>query len=275
MTDNLNILNTDGYAAQIQIFAVNGDDLFTREDIGVIDSLGLDGWALRLPEASWRDALLPLDRLPPAVRSYLVNRAIAHLKIPVRYAMPIRYLGRVLIYVILPAPERVVDGAVTIRVIRPPAPQPTPQLTPQSASGSRQPAPPRVKRDPPVPWPVLGLLDRSGIERHAQMVRDFLGGGNAATVERALPAILENFAAVGQATRSEVFYYANMLDALKTGAWMQNPDYWNLLVIEEVLARSETPFNPVLAQQLVQAHLIEGKPLQWEGYDPLTIQMQI
>lgn len=263
-----------GYAAQIQMFAVRDDEPFTGADIRAINQLGLDGWAVGLPESSWRDAIIPLDRMPATLRSHLTTRAIAHLKINVRYATPVRHLGRVLVYVILPAPDREPAGSIRVKVVRPQV-QALPAVLPATAQQGQQQEVVRPRRDPPVPWPVLGLLDARGMDRHAQVARDFLGGGNVSTVDRALPELMEHFARVGQATRSEVFYYLNGMDALKTGAWMQNPDYYNLLLIEEILSRSATVFNPLQAQQLVQAHMIEGRPIEWEGHDPFVIEMQV
>lgn len=275
MTDTAVV--TSGYAAQLQMFAVRDDELFTGNDIHAINQLGLDGWAVALPESSWRDAPVPLDRIPATLRSHLTTRAIAHLKINVRYATPVRHLGRVLIYVILPAPDRQAEGSILVRVVRPQPALPAAQPISHQNQGSQAPQREvvRPRRDPPVPWPVLGLLDARGMERHAQVIRDFLGGGNAATIDRAMPELLDHFVRAGQATRSEVFYFFNAMDALKTGAWMQNPDYYNLLLIEEILSRSSTSFNPLQAQQLVQAHMIEGRPIEWDGHDPFVIEMQV
>ncbi len=237
------------------LFRVDGN-IFTVPDVEAIERLGVTVWAVRQGIVHWDDMPLNWKALPGLLRSTILADAIETLGLPVRYAIPFRHLGRVLTVAVLPATR---EPIVVQRSTREPVADRPEQV---------------IFRDPPVPFLTLGLAPRQVLELHAQIIRQILQENDSTRIAPAhLTTILLDIARTGEATCSEVFYYLTQLRALVSGAWRQVRENYGLMSVE-YLARQSTSDNPIQAQLLAEAHLLDGRPIEWSNDDPLRVTIK-
>lgn len=260
----------------LEIFAISNDELFRPADVELIQVLDYGGWAAseNVPLDS-DDRKLLLDELPAATRAYLNAEASHWLAMPVIYACPLYYYGRIVTYAVFPGRPPQAQQPIEVTVKRA-QPLPVPQSITAPAPAPRALMAPEPKRkDPPVPIPVLGLLNREDIGKLGKVYREFLTGGqNALTLQRMEPEILMAFARGGQATRSEVFYFLTVFRSLMNGAWMQEIRYRPLLEIEWLLEQ-EGSYRHLVIQRLVHEHLIQEQPIKYNGFDPHQLEITL
>ncbi len=84
-------------------FHLTDDSPLTLADLPLIREQGLTRWAMAQTGLLWQDERLEWDRLPNQLRSTILTDALEALALSVRYAVPIRYLGRVILFALLPA----------------------------------------------------------------------------------------------------------------------------------------------------------------------------
>ncbi len=225
------------------------DTIFTAQDVEIIGQIGATTWAIRKEITQWADQPLAWNTLPNLLRSTILTDVVETLNIPIRYAVPFRHVGRVLTIAILPAERE------PIRV----------------GPASRPPPKQIILRDPPVPFLTLGLASRSLQEQHARLVRQVLHGEYSRQIRPShLATLLLDIARTGEATCSEVFYYLTQLRALVSGAWRQVRENYGVIAVE-YLARQSNSNHPLQPQLLAEAHLVEGRPIDWGQDDPLQM----
>ncbi len=76
-------------------------------------------------------------------------------------------------------------------------------------------------------------------------------------------------------TKSEAFYYMLSMRALASRSWQQIREYFGLMTLEYIIDRAVTqhPQHPAQAQMLAHAHLVQGRPIEWAGADPLEVEI--
>jgi hypothetical protein len=226
------------------------DIIFTGQDVELITQVGVTLWALRKAPAQMEDRPLDWPALPNLLRHNILTNVIEAVGQELHYVVSFRHVGRVLTFALLPAERE------PIKVI--------------PATG-KAPAPAAIYRDPPVPFLTLGLADASVQDRHGRLVRQVLNQPETAQINPAvLLEILQAMARTGEATASEVFYYLTQLRALVSGAWRYLAENYGLLAVE-YLVRHAASDHPLQPQLLAQAHLVEGRPIDWGEADPLRI----
>ncbi len=248
----------------IELFLIPGDDIFTVTDHKIMREVGLSGWAVQQDISRWEDAPLDWGNLPSILRGAVLTDAIESLEMQIRYALPFRHLGRVFTFALLPATE---DRAIRVRRQQSqlPAPQSQSQLPDEDFHR-------RIMRDPPVPFLTLGLASPDVAVQHAAAVREMLVNQNNRSIHAGLSDILLDLARVGQITKSEAFYYLVGMRALASGSWRQLRENFGLMAVEYLITHS-TSQNPIQAQLLAEAHLIDGQPIEWEEGDPLDVEL--
>jgi len=230
------------------------DAIFTPSDVEIIGQVGATTWAMRKEIARWDDMPLNWKALPGLLRSTILADVVETLNIPIRYAVPFRHVGRVLTIAILLAERE----PIRVRQAGRPAVSDEPEQI--------------IFRDPPVPFLTLGLAPRGVQEQHARMVRQVLQGesGSLQIAPAHLSTLLLDIARTGEATCSEMFYYLTQLRALVSGAWRQVWENYGVLAVE-YLARQSDSNHPLQPQLLAEAHLVEGRPIDWGDDGPLRI----
>jgi len=246
-------------AAQSQhptILYIKGN-IFTPQDVEAIENQGSTTWAMRKEITQWADVPLAWNTLPSILRSTILADAIEPLGIPLRYAIPFRHVGRVLTFAVLPADRE------PIRVQRS---DPAAKLV---ATPTRP-----IFRDPPIPFLTLGLANPEALSLHAHLIRRILQqpeGGDSQIAPACLTEILMGIARTGEATCSEAFYYLTQLRMLVSGAWRQVRENQGMVAVE-YLIRQSPDSNPLQAQLLAEAHLLEGRSIEWEE-NPLRVTL--
>lgn len=228
-------------------FLIQDDKILRRSDLAIIENDGMAGWAVGQENLIWEDAPLQWDALPILLRSMIVTDTIESLQMPMRYALPFRHLGRVITFALLPTKTR------PIRVKN------------SRALPSRRPvvkSPPRII-DPPVPFLVMGLATPVLAAMHARIVRGLLGGSQNESFHVSLQQIMVGLAREGKITKSEAFYYMLSMRALASRSWQQIREYFGLMALEHIVEQA-TLRHPAQAQMLAHAHLIEGRPIEWD-----------
>ena len=239
----------------ISQFLLNGEAIFTGQDVEMIETFGLSGWAVQ-QDITWQDqTLTDWPNLPSILRNTIITETLGPLQVPIRYALPYRYVGRVFTFAVLAEsdpPIRVTQGRET---------------------------PPRLSDmlvDPPVPFFTLGLASPEIVAKHARCVRQILtGGGNHnESILVQIPDILQHLCREGTITKSEAFYYLTGMHALASGSWRQLHENFGLLAVEHLIKHSSGN-NPAQAQLLAQAHLIDGRSIEWpQDEDPFEVELQ-
>ncbi len=238
-------------------FFIDGP-IFGPTDLEIIERRGFTGWAVgQSANMNWEDAPLDWNDLPMTMRSVIVTDALEPLQLSIRYAVPFRHLGRVITFAILP------DDSERPEMIRVRRQQPQRQPATQE----------RVFRDPPVPFLSLGVAGPEATARHARMVRQFFFERNPVKFHQQLKSVLVELATDAQATRAEVFYYALTMRAMASGSWRQLRENFGLMAVEHLIAESVNT-NPMQAQALATAHLVDGVPIDWGEENPLNVTLQ-
>jgi hypothetical protein len=229
--------------------------LFTAQDVEIIAQVGVTTWALRKEPAQMEDQPLNWTMLPGLLRNNILTDVIETVGQELHYAVPFRHVGRVLTFALLPADREPI------------------QVVTETARPAVEPPPPVTYRDPPVPFLTLGLASRQVLAQHGLLVRQVLNRTGAAQLApAALREMLLEIARTGEATGSEVFYYLTQLRALVSGAWRHLPENHGLLAVEH-LVRQSAGGSPLQPQLLAQAHLVEGRPIDWGEADPLQVRI--
>jgi len=236
------------------------DNLFTADDVEIIGQLGVMTWAMRKQPAQTESQPLQWQTLPALLRNNIMTDVIEAVGSDMQYVVPIRHIGRVLTFALLPADRQ------PIRVNRR-------DSTPSTPTPPRR--TPIVYRDPPVPFLTMGLATPAVLQQHGQIVRQILHEDAGRQLAPAtMMAILEAIARTGEATASEVLCYLTELRALVSGAWRYMPENYPLQAVEYLIRQSESD-NPLQPQLLAQAHLVERRPIDWgEEADPLRVTLK-
>ena len=189
----------------LQRFYIEGDEIFTLQDVEAIEAWGITTWAMCKGVGSLEDMTLDWKSMPSVLRAMILSDAIELLGISVRYAIPFRHVGRVLTVAILPVEREPI------------------QVQRSSTEHQQQinPSPRDFLLDPPVPYPSLGLASHEALVLHAEIVRQVLQQANSSTqiAPLHLKQIWTELARTGQATCSEVLYYTTQLRSLVSEAW--------------------------------------------------------
>jgi hypothetical protein len=63
------------------------------------------------------------------------------------------------------------------------------------------------------------------------------------------------------------------MHALVSGSWRQVQENFGLIAVEHLIKHSNSR-NPLQAQLLAQAHLVDGQSIQWpQGEDPFEVNL--
>jgi len=249
------LFKTPAAQSQPPAFLYMKGNIFTSQDVEAIEHQGSTTWAMRKEIAQWADVPLAWNNLPSLLRSTILADAIEPLGVPLRYAIPFRHVGRVLTFAVLPAdrePIRVQRSDPAAKLV----------ATPQRP----------IFRDPPIPFLTLGLANRETLLLHARLVRQILQQpeeGDSQIAPTYLTDILLGIARTGETTCSEAFYYLTQLRMLVSGAWRQVRENQGMLAVE-YLIRQSSDSNPLQAQLLAEAHLLDGRPIEWDE-SPLRV----
>lgn len=244
-----------------------GDTLFAFTDIEIIASVGPLTWAQRKGAVQWEDQPLTWSALPGIIRSNLITDVVEAVQQPLQYLVPLRHLGRVVTFALLPADPETPDP-IRVEIAQPAR---RPEIDRQGIEWGWG-----VDTDPPVPFLTLGLASAEAQQMHGHLVRQILSAlpATPASVDpETLIGLLQAIARTGAATVSEVLYYLTQLRALATGSWRYLAENQGLLAVEQLVRQSVTP-NPARAQQLAYAHLVEGRPIDWGDADPLRVTVR-
>ncbi len=234
------------------------DEPFTLDDLSRIKSDGPATWAARQDSLIWDDDPLQWDGLPMLLRSMIVTDTIEALQMPVRYALPFRHLGRVVTFALLPEEVR----PIRVRVRQASSPSPSPAQPPQRSAS----------KDPPVPFLAMGLVSPEIVALHAWTIRQFLAGQDEIHFNSNLWRIMVRLGREARITKSEAFYYMLSMRALASKSWQQIREYFGLMTLEYIIDRAVTQ-HPAQAQILAHAHLVQGRPIEWAGADPLEVEL--
>lgn len=216
-----------------------------QSDLHFITAHGLTAWAFE-SQVEWSDALLPWDNsLPIAVRAAIASDVASGLSVKWDYLLPFRHQGRIVLVAILPSDPG--EHAIIV-----PAPQRQVQVV-------EQPQPRRqVYRDPPIPFPVLGVIPEKTRVAHVSLVNRILQGDRQ-NLDAALTQIMSEMILAGSLTPSEFFYYAQFMRAFISGSWVSIQEFFGLTELEEIIRQHQ--LSRRVAQEAAHAHLVEGKRL--------------
>lgn len=215
-----------------------------QSDLHFITAYGLTAWAFE-SQVEWSDALLPWDNsLPIAVRAAIASDVASGLSVKWDYLLPFRHQGRIILVAILPADP----GEHVIAV-----PAPPPQRQPLVIEQSRP-----IYRDPPIPFPVLGVVPEKTRTAHVSLVNRILQGDRQ-NLDAALTQIMSEMILAGSLTPSEFFYYAQFMRAFISGSWVSIQEFFGLAELEEIIRQHR--LSRRVAQEAAHAHLVEGKRL--------------
>ncbi len=177
---------------------------FTVQDANDVQKVGVLSWiAANLMET--RDVPFSVAQLP-AVQQMVVMNAV-DLGFALEYCVPIRRLGRVVLFALLP------------------------QVVRQSEPVRRE--QPRRAFDPVIPFWVSGLLGKTR-ERHNQAVAQFLRTGKGEWITGALPDICQSLWVEGPSLE-EAFYYLTAMQGLASGMWRHVPEFWRVAELEQTM----------------------------------------
>lgn len=216
-----------------------------QSDLHFITAHGLTAWAFE-SRVEWSDAALLWDNsLPITVRAAIASDAASGLSIKWDYLLPFRHQGRIILVAILPADP----GEHIIAV---PAPQP--QRQPKVIEQPRR----QIYRDPPVPFPVLGVVPEKTRAAHVSLVNRILQGDRQ-NLDAVLTRIMTEMILAGVLTPSEFFYYTQFMRAFISGSWTSIQEFFGLAELEEIIRQHH--LSRRVAQEAAHAHLVEGKRL--------------
>lgn len=183
------------------------DDRFTPKDANIIETIGPSAWALQSGVIIEDRPFDMWPTLPAPMQSMILADCLEGLDLPMAYAVPFRFMGRVLLVAMLPAPQPAKPRQEVITYI-----------------------------DPPIPMPILGMMNRVTLASHKAAITNFLKTNEAAEINDRLPAIVKGLAVYGQAKRGEVSYYLTAMRALAAGSWRHVDAFIELARMEQQVA---------------------------------------
>lgn len=215
-----------------------------QSDLHFIAAYGLTAWAIE-SNVEWSDSLLPWDNsLPIAVRAAIASDVAGGLSVKWDYLLPFRHQGRIVLVAILPADPG--EHIITVPV------QGQPQIIEQPRPRGQ------AYRDPPIPFPVLGVVSEKTRAAHVSLANRILQGDRQ-NLDASLSQIMNEMILAGSLTPSEFFYYAQFMRAFITGSWTSIQEFFGLAELEEIIRQHR--LSRRVAQEAAHAHLIEGKRL--------------
>ncbi|RPJ59032.1 MAG: hypothetical protein EHM12_07300 [Dehalococcoidia bacterium] len=227
------------------------EPVFGAPDLLGIRQNGLMRWACSQPGITWEDQVFDWRTLPTGLRQVMLADLFQGVQALVRFAIPVRRLGRVVILAVLPDP----DAAAPWRIEVAPA-------TAVKQIPARVEPPARRYLDPPFPMLVFGLASPQLAALQSRCLHRVIQG-NVSQIGDTLPAIFEQLAWEEQITVSEMIYYASAMRLLVTGAWRQL----------EVVAARITGANPTRLQEILNELLIDGQPIEWGDENKNTLRL--